>query len=215
MSFFSTIGISQKSFELVLDHPDLFLQPAGIRGKHFLKVITPKLTFLVTFFSYSKLAVFYGQRDIRIKFSPIWTFVNFLVSSSQVLVIKFLLANHLEKDKDGDIHNNPIYDDLKPDGSLGKVRLFHQRIEYVFTAVVCLHVLSALLTTILIFYDSLMCWCSPCCLGEGEATVFDPEHPELNLTWRNGNVVDLDQEDGAKLDDNDDENGVSMEIKIA
>ena len=160
------------------------------------------------------MAVFCGQKDIRIKFSPFWTFVNILVSSSQLLVIKYLLGNHLKNNPIGSIHDNPIYEHLHSEGSLSNVRLLHQRIEHVFIAVVCLHVLSALLTTILIFYDSLMCWCFPCCLGEGEAAVFDPEHPELNLAWRNGNVVDLDQEDEAQLDI-DDENSLSMEIKIA
>ena len=158
-------------------------------------------------------------------FSPIWTFVNFLVSSSQVLVIKFLLGIHLENHPIDPPTNNTLIYNPQPNESLKAVKLqpneipeavklLHQHIADVFIAVVCLHVLSALLTTILIFYDSLMCWCSPSCLGEGEATVFDPEHPELNLAWRDGNVVDLDQEDGAHLDI-DNENSLSMEIKIA
>ena len=53
-------------------------------------------------------------------------------------------------------------------------------------------------------------------MGEGEWTVFDPEHPELNLALRDGNnVVDLDEEDGEQLANIDDENAVPMDIKIS
>ena len=156
------------------------------------------------------MAVFYGQKDVRIKFSPIWTLVNFLVSSSQVLVIKYLLGVHLL-----DKPNHGKEFDPQPDGSLKTVLVLHQHIEEVFLAVVCLHVLSALLTTILIFFDSLFCWCSPGFLGEGEWTVFDPEHPESNLALREGNVVDLDKEDGEQLANIDDEYAVPMGIKIS
>ena len=157
------------------------------------------------------MAVFYGQKDVRIKFSPIWTLVNFLVSSSQVLVIKYLLGVHLIDDPN---HGGDFYLP-QPDGSLKTVKVLHKHIEEVFLAVVCLHVLSAMLTTILIFFDSLFCWCSPSFLGEGEWTVFDPEHPESNLALRDGNVVDLDKEDGEQLANIDDANAVPMGIKIS
>ena len=157
------------------------------------------------------MAVFYGQKDVRIKFSPIWTLVNFLVSSSQVLVIKYLLGVHLKVDPN---HGGDFYLP-QPDGSLKTVKVLHKHIEEVFLAVVCLHVLSAMLTTILIFFDSLFCWCSPSFLGEGEWTVFDPEHPESNLALRDGNVVDLDKEDGEQLANIDDANAVPMGIKIS
>ena len=29
--------------------------------------------------------------------------------------------------------------------------------------------------------------------------MFDPEHPETNLVWRNGDIVDLDQEEEDKM----------------
>ena len=165
------------------------------------------------------MAVFYGQKDVRIKFSPIWTLVNFLVSSSQVLVIKYLLGVHLiddpihreDRDEDGDGTSSTT---SRPEvGTV--VRILHEHIEQVFLAVVCLHVLSALLTTILIFFDSVFCWCSPGFLGEGEWTVFDPEHPESNLALRDGNVVDLDKDDGEQLANVDDENALAMGIKIS
>ena len=156
------------------------------------------------------MAVFYGQKDVRIKFSPIWTLVNFLVSSFQVLVIKYLLGVHL---LDNPNHGENF--DPQPDGSLKTVMVLHQHIEQVFLAVVCLHIISAMLTTVLIFFDSLFCWCSPGFLGEGMWTVFDPEHPESNLALRDGNVVDLDKEDGKQLANIDDENAVPMGIRIS
>ena len=165
------------------------------------------------------MAVFYGQKDVRIKFSPIWTLVNFLVSSSQVLVIKYLLGVHLVDDP---IHRSANQEDGDGESSTTSrpevgtvVRLLHEHIDQVFLAVVCLHVLSALLTTILIFFDYLFYWCSPGFLGEGQWTVFDPEHPESNLALREGNVVDLDKEDGEQLANIDDEYAVPMGIKIS
>ena len=154
------------------------------------------------------MAVFYGQKDVRIKFSPIWTLVNFLVSSFQVLVIKYLLGVHL---LDNPNHGENF--DPQPDGSLKTVMVLHQHIEQVFLAVVCLHIISAMLTTVLIFFDSLFCWCSPGFQGEGEWTVFDPEQPESNLALRDGNVVDLDKEDGEQLANIDD--AVPMGIQIS
>ena len=30
--------------------------------------------------------------------------------------------------------------------------------------------------------------------------MFDPDHPEANLVWRNGKVIDLDKDDNNKLE---------------
>ena len=44
-----------------------------------------------------------------------------------------------------------------------------------------MHILSAILTGIFIFYDSLCCCCCTCWLGSGETRVFDPDHPEARM----------------------------------
>ena len=52
--------------------------------------------------------------------------------------------------------------------------------------------------------------------------MFDPDHPEANLVWRNGKVIDLDKDDNNKLEAECAENktffnlfyGISLRSKI-
>ena len=134
----------------------------------------------------------------------------FLITCSCHEASAWCSFNHLADPNHGKVYYP------QPDGSLYlyTVRVLHQHLEQVFLTVVCLQVLSNLLPTILNFFDSLFCWCSPGFLGEGMWTVFDPEHPESNLALRDGNnVVDLDEEDGEQLANIDD--AVPMGIQIS
>ena len=105
-----------------------------------------------------------------------WTIVNILLSSFQIAVVGYLLAHHLE--------HHPI----NPSDSKAIVSWMHYHVEQFYYAVIGLHVVSGVLTTILLCWDSLMCCCCPCWLGEGEWRVLNPDNPEARLVWRGGRV---------------------------
>lgn len=105
-----------------------------------------------------------------------WTMINFLLSSLQILAVGYLLAHHLE--------HHPI-----PKDSKAIVSWMHYHVEQFYHAVIGLHVVSGVLTTLLLCWDSIMCCCCSCWLGEGEVRVHDPDHPEATLVWRGGRVV--------------------------
>ena len=104
------------------------------------------------------MSIFKGKKDVRIKFSPIWTLVNFCMSSTQIIVIGLLLRQHLIMFP---IRHHHIGLDLF-------LILDHNYVREFFAFIVSLHIFSGLLTTIFIFYDSLFARCCSCCLGEGE-----------------------------------------------
>ena len=106
--------------------------------------------------------------------------INFLLSSLQICVVGYLLSLHLE--------HHPI------DTSDLTVSWLHVRVRKFYFAVIGLHIISGVLTTILIFWDWLMCCCCSCWLGEGEWRVHDPDNPEANLVWRDGSVVNLEDD---------------------
>ena len=92
------------------------------------------------------MSIFKGKKDVRIKFSPIWTLVNFCVSSTQILAIGLLLREHLIMFPIGHHH---IGLDLF-------LILDHNYVREFFAFIVSLHIFSGLLTTIFIFYDSMI-----------------------------------------------------------
>lgn len=161
--------------------------------------------------------------DKRIRFSKFRTFGNFLLSSLQTVGLGLLRYGHK-------IHKHPnsiievekveVIDDVL-------YEIFHIHIKGlsykgILIVIVSLHCVTALFTTIFILYDSLFCWCCSCCLGAGGSAVFDPDHPEANLVWRNGKVIDLDKDDNNKLEAECAENktffnlfyGISLRSKI-
>ena len=70
--------------------------------------------------------------------------------------------------------------------------------KYVYGVMLVLHATVAVLTTLFIFWDSLMCCCCTCWLGAAEWRVYDPENPQASLVWREGKVVNLDREQSRK-----------------
>ena len=59
-------------------------------------------------------------------------------------------------------------------------------------------IIASLLTLIFLFYDHLFCCFCACCLGAGEWRVLDPENHEAILVWRNGEIIDKDEEEEGK-----------------
>ena len=51
------------------------------------------------------------------------------------------------------------------------------------------HLLGIVFSLMVIFYDNICCCCCGCCLGAEERMVYDPDHPEAELLWRDGQVL--------------------------
>ena len=103
--------------------------------------------------------------------------INFLLSSLQVFVVGYRLTLHLE--------HHPI----PTDHNDATVSWLHYNVLKFYFAVVGLHITSGVLTTILIFWD----W-----LWAGEWRVHDPDNPEANLVWRDGRLVNLEDDRAQK-----------------
>ena len=146
------------------------------------------------------MSIFKGKKDLRIKFSPFWTLVNFCVSSTQILVIALLLGENLRM--------FPIVSTPTEPWFFSSL-LQHRYVREFFGLIVGIHILSGLLSAIFIFYDSLCCWCCQCWFGEGKCyycnitityylylgdwAVFDPKCPEANLVWKSGEIVVIEK----------------------
>ena len=60
-----------------------------------------------------------------------------------------------------------------------------------FTPSVVLHILGVICTVSFIWFDHIFCCCCACWRGHQEVVVYDPDHPEASLVWRDGEVVDI------------------------
>ena len=139
------------------------------------------------------MSVFCGPKDSRIRFSKSWTLFNFFLSTLQILGCGALLYEHVYIAKGYDNAAEVI-------GFIwAKIDWLHPNFQivsykYIFGVMLVLHATVAVLTTLIIFWDWVMCCCCPCWLGEGEWRVYDPDQPGSNLVWRGGSVVNLDRE---------------------
>ena len=122
----------------------------------------------MTFFTVSKVSLC-GQKDTRIGFSKLWTLINFLISSAFLSGVMYWVHTLL---LDDDVYS-PYWLYFVP-GFL-----------YVGTP---LHILSAVLTATLLWFDNLCCCCCECGSGVAEVVIYDPSNPEANLVWREGQV---------------------------
>ena len=143
-----------------------------------------------------------GPKDARIRFSRSWTLLNFFVSSLQILGCAVLFYHHsyhhcIMHHCVTEEHTEVIkfifteIDWLHPNFK-------HVSYKYIVSIIFILHATVAVLTTLFIFWDWLMCCCCSCWLGAGEWRVHDPDNPEANLVWRDGRVVNLDREQSRK-----------------
>ena len=138
------------------------------------------------------MSIFRGPKDTRIRFSKSWTLFNFFISTFQILGCGLLFYEHVFI-----IHNyvsteaiNFIFthiDWLKPNFKTVSFK-------YIYGVMLVLHASVAVLTTLFILWDYLMCCCCTCWLGAAKWHVYDPEHPEASLVWREGKVVNLERE---------------------
>ena len=67
--------------------------------------------------------------------------------------------------------------------------------------------------TILFLMFDISCCCCACWRGQQEVVVYDPDHPEASLVWRDGEVVDLEKtsNDVVEINPKQDNNGEVMD----
>ena len=55
--------------------------------------------------------------------------------------------------------------------------------------------LGVICTLSFIWFDNICCCCCDCCRGQEEVVVYDPDHPEASLVWRDGEVMEKKEEE--------------------
>ena len=119
-------------------------------------------TFLVTFFSYSKTKHPLCQQDCRVSFSPLFSIINIIISSICFAGVLVKILTH---------------------------RSIPLTVQTIYLAIFLVpHLLAIVFTLMVIFFDNICCCCCGCCLGAQERMVYDPDHPEEELVWRDGQV---------------------------
>ena len=56
---------------------------------------------------------------------------------------------------------------------------------------IILHIIGVICTVLFLLFDHISCCCCDCWRGQQEVVVYDPDHPEASLVWRDGEVVDI------------------------
>ena len=65
----------------------------------------------------------------------------------------------------------------------------------IFTPPMVCHILGVICTLSFIWFDHICCCCCDCCRGQQEVVVYDPDHPEASLVWRDGEVIEKKEEE--------------------
>ena len=67
---------------------------------------------------------------------------------------------------------------------------------FYFTPSIVLHILGVICTLSFIWFDRVSCCCCACWRGQQqEVVVYDPDHPEASLVWRDGEVIDMSKQE--------------------
>lgn len=74
LALWSTIGLKKSSLKIIIQDPSTILLPA------------------FTFFTFAKMNTLRGDRDVRVKFSPLYTMINIILSMVYGLTIKAVLT---------------------------------------------------------------------------------------------------------------------------
>ena len=110
--------------------------------------------------------------DLRVRFSIPWTLVNCLESSIIMAIVSYLVTCVAE------LHSAPD----------SPVWFFY------FTPPMVLHLLGVICTLLFIWFDHIFCCCD-CWRGQQEVVVYDPDHPEACLVWKDGEIIDKQDEE--------------------
>ena len=102
------------------------------------------------------------QQDCRVSFSPLFSIINMIISS---IGLASVMAYVQSANDVPDVEVNLLF--------------------------LTFLVLGSVFSLMVIFYDNIFCRCCGCCLEAEERMVYDPNHPEAELLWRDGQVKKL------------------------
>ena len=155
LALWSTVGLKKSSLKIITQDPSIILLPA------------------FTFFTFAKMNTLRGVRDVRVKFSPLYTMINIILSTVYGLTIKAVLTKK----------------------GMNKSNFFFGLAYDSFIVCAPLFSFGIVSTAIFIYYDLVFCCCCDCCLlPPGQISVYDPDNPEKELVWRHGRVEEVSQE---------------------
>ena len=163
LALWSSFGATKASLKTIIQHPSIIIVP------------------MFTFFTFSKMNTFCGDRDVRIKFSPLYTWINMILSSVYGgLVITVLSGPEYKQVYIAPEHHHPA-------------KLWT---PFFVSGIVC--------TAIFLYYDHMFPCCCDCWLQPpGQVSVYDPDNPELELVWRHGRVEEVSEEEDEEENEKD------------
>ena len=147
LAIWSSCGATKSSLKMISQHPSIILLP------------------VFTFFTFAKMDTSCcGKRDVRVRFSYLYTCLNMVWSFVYTLYIFIFL----------DITHFPRFDTT----------------DFYFSVTIFLP--SLIFNIIYLFYDSCCCCCYECCqLPTTQLSVYDPDNPHLEFVIRNGEVEEF------------------------
>ena len=163
LALWSSVGATKTSLKTIIHHPSIIIVPMG------------------TFFTFAKMNTFSGNRDVRIKFSPLYTWINMILSSVYGGILITVLSG-------------PGYNEM-----IIASKAYHQA-----TFFAPFFVAGIICTSILLYYDSVFPCCCDCWLQPpGQVSVYDPDNQELELVWRDGRVEEVSKEEDEEENEKD------------
>ena len=177
LALWSSVGATKSSLKILIQDPSILLLP----------------TF--TFFTFAKINTFHGDKDVRVKFSSLYTVINMAWSFVYGLALMIALW----------------------ETGCKEVYFFGEGVN-TFSVWTPIFVSGMASTIIFLIYDSIFPCCCDCwLLPRGQVSVYDPDNPQLELVWRNGRVEEVFREGEKDIKENEEkirEVGEDMEMTI-
>ena len=174
LSLWSSVGATKTSLKTIIQHPSIIIVP------------------MFTFFTFAKINTFCGDRDVRIKFSPLYTWINIIISSVYGGIVITVLSGP---------EYNQVY--IAPK---------HHHAAKLWTP---FFVSGIVCTAILLYYDHMFPCCCDCWLQPpGQVSVYDPDNPELELVWRDGRVEEVSKQEDEEENEKDEKIKEAEEVDV-
>ena len=152
LAIWSSVGTKKSSLKMIIQHPSIILLPT------------------YTFYTFSKINTINGDRDVRVKLSPIYTWINMFLSFGYGLILNYFYYEF--------------------------TFTLEWSIHFPWEIGSILAVCGIISTAIFLYYDSVFkCCCECCLLPPSRISVYDPDNPDFQLVWRDGRVEKIGQQD--------------------